>query len=373
MKKKIVLSGINFYAGGPLSVFRDCLKAIGEKYSDEYEIIALVYKKELFKDIKNIEVWEFPTSRRNWIIRLYYEYHLFKKISKKLKPYIWISMHDITPNIIANKRVVYCHNPMPFYKMNLREMRLDYKLALFNLFYKYIYKININKNNFVVVQQQWLRDEFCKKFNLNHKNIIVATPEIKETFENRDVKKEKKEIKSFFYPTFPRVFKNIELICEACKILEIKGVKNFEVYITISGNENKYSKWILKKYNDLKTVKFIGQLNREEVFKYYEKVDALIFPSKIETWGLPITEFKKYNKPIIIADTNYAKETAGVYDKLLLIDKNLKENLSQHIERIIQGQEKKFFKFKDKIEVKEPKSNNWEELFNIIVGESEND
>ena len=42
---------------------------------------------------------------------------------------------------------------------------------------------------------------------------------------NKNIKIEKN---SFLYPSFPRVFKNFEVICEATKILENKGIKNFK-------------------------------------------------------------------------------------------------------------------------------------------------
>ena len=79
---------------------------------------------------------------------MYYEYFYFKKLSEKWKPYLWLSLHDMTPNVRADKRVVYCHNPMMFYKMTEEERKKSFKLFLFSKFYKYIYKINIKKNNY---------------------------------------------------------------------------------------------------------------------------------------------------------------------------------------------------------------------------------
>lgn len=364
MKKKIVLSGINFYAGGPLSVYKDCLETLSKNYSKNYEIIALVHKKELFQDIANIKFLEFSNSRKSWFKRLYYEYYYFKKLSKEIKPYLWLSMHDITPNVSAERRVVYCHNPMPFYKMSLNEMSLDYKLALFNLFYKFVYKINILKNDFVVVQQQWLRDEFCNKFLLKKEKVIVAIPKVKSNYTFFNKNKETIE-KSFFYPTFPRVFKNIEIICEACRELENSLIDNFKVYITISGVENKYAKWIVDKYKDLKTVQFIGLLTREEVYSYYEKVDCLIFPSKIETWGLPITEFKITKKPILLTDNKYAFETIGEYDKVNFFNSNSKVDLAKEMKKIIEN--KNEYALCQKLEITKPFSKDWIELFEVLL------
>jgi glycosyltransferase involved in cell wall biosynthesis len=52
----------------------------------------------------------------------------------------------------------------------------------------------------------------------------------------------------------------------------------------------------------------------------YEQADCLLFPSRLETWGLPISEAKKYGLPMLVADLPYAKETVGNYAQVEFID-----------------------------------------------------
>ena len=48
--RTIVISGINLYEGGPLSIYYDCLDAVWRTgLYKEYRIIAFVHKKELFQ------------------------------------------------------------------------------------------------------------------------------------------------------------------------------------------------------------------------------------------------------------------------------------------------------------------------------------
>lgn len=164
MSKTIVVSGINLVNGGALSVYYDFLDSVIE--SQDYiknEYILLVSKKELFTKYKDkLRLIEFPKSKKNWFLRLYYEYWYFKRLSQKLNPDIWLSLHDITPNVKAKKRFVYCHNPSPFYKMPISKIKYGWKYYLFSKFYKYLYMINIKKNTAVIVQQQWMGEEFKK-------------------------------------------------------------------------------------------------------------------------------------------------------------------------------------------------------------------
>lgn len=371
--KTIVISGINLRSGGTLSILQECLKYLSENLTEHYKVVALVHKKELFSNIKNIEYIEFPKSIKSYFLRIYYEYFYFRNLSKKLNPCLWLSIHDITPNVISNVKVVYCHNPSPFHKFNIRDLR-DLKFVLFHLFYKYVYRINIHSNNYVIVQQNWLRDEFIKMFNLAKDKIIVAYPSINTFKINSDVdyreSRSNKKI-SFIYPSFPRVFKNFEVICEAVKILNVNGYYDFEVIFTINGKENRYSRWLFSRYALLKNIKFIGLQSREKIFDLYKNADCLLFPSKLETWGLPISEFKIFNKPIIVSDLPYARETVGNYEKVIFFPPNSAQKLAKAMQSIIENNPNFA---KNLIEDPDPPFvKNWDELFNILLGYCKNE
>ena len=106
-KKTIIISAINFSEGGPLTIYKECLKYLEENFLEEYRIIALVHDRNLFSEYESkIEFIEFKDSKKSYLKRMYYEYFYFKKLSEKLKPYLWLSLHDTTPNVTADKRVV---------------------------------------------------------------------------------------------------------------------------------------------------------------------------------------------------------------------------------------------------------------------------
>lgn len=365
MKKIIVISAINLRSGGTLSVLNDCLKYLTQNKAENYNIVALVHKKKVIEPIENIEFLEFPNSAASYLYRLYYEYFYFWKLSKQLKPYLWLSLHDMTPNVKAEIQAVYCHNPTPFYKLSFREVFVDFKFFFFVKLYKYIYKINIQKNRYVIVQQKWIRDQFKKRFHI--KNCVVSYPKIGMTNIDITENKENNGKKLFFFPAFPRVFKNFELICKAVLNVDEKYKNKFEVILTISGTENRYSKYLYNTYGHNKNIKFIGQQSREEVFNLYRQVDCLIFPSKLETWGLPITEFKAFNKPILLADMSYAHETIGEYDKVKFFDPNNHYELTGFIERFLDNSlEYDTVHFRKPAE---PFCKDWEELFMLLLKE----
>lgn len=368
-KKTIVLSGINLIEGGPLTIYEECLRCIEKYFLKNYEIVALVHNRELFSEFDSrIKFIEFMDSKKSYLKRFYYEYFYFKRLSKKLKPYLWFSLHDMTPNVVADKRAVYCHNSIIFYDMKIKDMINEFKMFMFSRFYKYIYKINIKKNNFVVVQQDWIRKRFKKIFKI--KNVVVAHPNVVIDDSNNNCKNTKIVKNSFLYPSFPRIFKNFEVICKAVEILENKNIENFKVYLTIDGNENIYSKEIVEKYGRLKCIEFIGLQTRENLMKYYSKIETVIFPSKLETWGLPISEAKAFGKNIILADLEYAHETLGTYEKVMFFGPDDAEKLAEKMEMLINDDENmKNIEFDGNIEknIENPFCKNWKELFDILL------
>lgn len=365
--KVIVVSAVNFFEGGPLSVLKDCLSFLdSQNIIKKLKVVALVHDVSLFKtvDFANIELIEFPKSRKSYFYRLYFEYFYFRRIAKEKKVSFWLSLHDITPNVTTVPQAVYCHNPSPFNTINYRDIYIQPTQFFFRLFYKYLYRINIKKNKYVIVQQLWMKNAFQKMYNINPQKIIVAKPEvplIKIEEEQRDNANDK----VFFYPAFPRPFKNFEVVCKAVEILEKKGLTGFQTVLTIDGTENKYASKIVKKYKRLSSIKFVGLLSRDDVFANYRACDCLIFSSKLETWGLPISEFKQFKKKMIVSKLPYAKETVGDYDKVFFFDPENPTELSNYMEMVIE--ETAAYHESKVIEYPQPYTENWNELFTLLL------
>ena len=367
-RQVVVFSGINLYEGGPLSIYYDCLdNFIRDGLDRKYKVYAFVHKLQLFKkyDCTEISFIELPKSRDSYINRLFYEYVYFNSFSNKNEVDYWISLHDITPRTKAKKTFTYCHNPSPFRKISLFDFKMGIKNnVIFPLFYKWVYRINIKAATGVIVQENWMRSEFKKMFGL--KNIIVARPNIETDFiSNSAIKKTKDSEIVFFFPGYPRVFKNMNVICEAAKILEDKNRElRIKILLTLNGTENKYSQYLYEKYGKCKYIEWLGIIPREEVFNLYNSTDYLIFPSKLESWGLPITEFEKTNKPMIVADMPYAHETVGNYTSVVFFDPDDPRELADIIMNTING-EQTFFENIMPIP-EQPFAKDWNELFELI-------
>jgi glycosyltransferase involved in cell wall biosynthesis len=369
MKRRLVISAVNFTEGGPMTVLRHCLESASRTLSDNWEIIALVHNAELV-GIDGIQYIEFPKAKKSWIQRLYFEFWKFNELSQQLNADYWLSLHDISPRVSTPRQSVYCHNPSPFYKPRLREVLWEPSFYLFCLFYRYLYRINIHANEYIIVQQDWIRQSFKSMYKLT--DVVVAHPIENEPDFNKESTdihqpKEKKpsDCKIFLYPALPRVFKNFEIACEAAANIYSNGHQNFELRLTISGHESRYARYIHQRFKHIPAIRFIGRQKSNEMIQQYQQATAVIFPSKLETWGLPISEAKIHGKPILLANLPYAHEALGGYDKVRFFDPDDQETLAllmrQHISDEIEYAETNDLK---PINLFAP---NWDKLLKILL------
>lgn len=316
-RKLIVVSAVNLRKGGTLAILNNCLCELSTLVQrGDCRVVALVHQRSLC-DFPGIEYIELPWSVRSWAHRLWCEYVTMNSISRELGDIdLWLSLHDTTPRVHAKTQAVYCHNSYPFFRWHWRHLWQNYRIVCFALFTKWIYRINIHRNKFIVVQQEWFRQAFTQMFHLDKDSIVVFPPKQPGQDRHQDAspahEREPERPLTFLYPAYPDVHKNFECLCEAARLLEDEvGKGRFEVVLTTSPEFNRYSSWLHRRWGDVASIRFCGFLNRQQLDQQYAKADCLVFPSHVETWGLPISEFAQTGRPMLLADLPYAHESAA--------------------------------------------------------------
>lgn len=290
-------------SGGALSVLNEFYSELKADKKNNYIFVISTPKLE---KTKNIQVLNFPWIKKSWLHRLFFDNIFAPNLIRKYSIDKILSLQNV---IIPNTKIfqtVYIHNSLPFseYRFSFFENRLLWIYQ--NILSKGIFK-SIRKANKVIVQTEWMKKAVIEKLSVDESKIDVIPPKI-------DIEVKKFYVRptdgltTFFYPASAVEFKNHRVVVEACLKLKEVGVKNYEVIFTILGNENKNSKDLYKivKENDL-PVKFIGSISRKQVFDFYLKT-ILIFPSYIETVGLPLIEAKMHKTPILASDCYYSQE-----------------------------------------------------------------
>lgn len=363
--KTIVISAVNIRKGGTLTILRECLKALSVWSIGKFRVVALVHDRSLC-EYDNIEYLEFPSTTSSWFKRLWCEYITMHGVSKSLGEIsLWLSLHDTTPNVIASRQAVYCQTSFPFLKAKARDLWFDYKIVLFSFFTRLAYQVNVHSDDFLIVQAEWMRDSLSELLNVPKDRFIVFPPKSKPIVASQLVMP--RTCRTFIYAASADCHKNFETFFRAIELIEQERPElDFSVHVTIDGTENRYSRWLYRKWSHLKSVHFMGLLPREALFRMYESADCLVFPSRIETWGLPISEFGALNKPMLLADLPYSKEAATGCEYVSFFNSDDPDDLEQRMISLIAGDYSCLAPVLEK-EIEGNHVASWEDLFTVLL------
>jgi len=294
---------------GALSI----LKEYYAKYANvnDYNKFFFVISTPKLDNTSNITVLRYPWVKKSWLHRVYFDYICAPKIIKKYKIDRVLSLQNILLPRTSLSQTLYLHQPLPF---------VDYHFGFFEntLFWTYqniigkIIKNSVRKADKVIVQTKWMREACVKQCYIHIEKIVVESPQIDKINIKKYVETKDNKI-TFFYPATALSYKNHITLLKACKIIKDMGIVNYKVILTITGKENKLARELYEfvQNNDL-PVEFRGVMSSEKVYDMYTK-SVLIFPSYIETFGLPLLEGKLSGCPIIAADTVFAREILDEY------------------------------------------------------------
>lgn len=287
--------------GGALSVLKEYYdKALSDQFSNYIFLLNDYY----FEETKNVKI-KILRKEKKWFFRLLFDYIYGRFIINKFNPKHVISLQNTMVFGLKSPQTVYLHQSIPFQKIKNFSFlkKSEYKLAIIQHFIGKCIKYSLKKCDKIIVQTKWMKNSVVSECNVNPKKINVIVPSI-----SNDLIPKKRNIKSnhFFYPTSNDIYKNNDLIIKAVDLLNQDGVFNFKVELTIDGESTK-------------NIKKIGKINRDKVFEKYSN-SILLFPSYIETFGLPLLEAKKCKTIILASDTPFSHEILDDYEDVYFFD-----------------------------------------------------
>lgn len=327
---RIMVFDVPAESGGALSILHEFYNESKKDVNNKYYFV--ISKPDL-QETDNIRVLRFPWIKISWFHRLFFDYFIAANLIRKNKIDKVLSLQNI---IIPNTNVfqsLFVHNALPFtdHRISFFEDKLLWVYQ--NILSKSIFS-SIRKANEIIVQTQWMKNKCVEKLKLNESKVVVRTPSV-DIKVNKFFNNTRCSYSTFFYPASGVIFKNHQVIIDACLKLQSEGIDNYKVIFTLRGDENKY---VINLYRQIQKnqlpIEFIGSISREDVFDYYSK-SVLIFPSVIETVGLPLIEATLHNTPILVSSCEYAYDLLGVNASVLYFDPWSAKELSDYMRKSI--------------------------------------
>lgn len=348
-------------SGGALSILNDFYHEAVES-KDKSINWFFVLSTPTLEETDNIKVLQFPWIKKSWGHRFYFDQVIAPELVKKYKVDKVFSLQNVTIPRTNCNQVLYVHQPLPFvdYKFSIKENKLFW-------IYQNIIGHNIinsiKKARHVIVQTQWMKKACIQKAQIQDNKIEVIPPTINVAIKNY-FEPNKKALSTFFYPASNSVYKNHKIILEACRQLKNLTNIDYEIIFTLNGNEDQHTIDLYRQTQEEQLpIRFEGSKTREEVFELYTK-SILLFPSYIETFGMPMLEARMHKGIIIAADTSFAKEILEGYENAKFFEAFNSKELSLLMYQYLQKQEK----YNTVLEVQD-KGSNTRQLIDILTNE----
>ena len=312
-------------AGGGITIYKQFLSHLPE-YIGENRYWIFVNPVLPQVKIKGVSYISFPLQSK--IKRILFEGKRLKEEATKLgvKPDVVVSLQNNGYRCFKDcKQIVYYHQSLPLYPGCYNPFKRSERY-LFN--YKYIFPYMVkrtwSKNTEYVVQTPVVKRRFVSYFGVSSANVHVCFPDI----EKIDVTLCKAydwgdNRYHLIFVGDDSKYRNGCTLVKAISLLKKKKsllVENIIIHVTSSPEKAPIMYKEVLKNSVLDNFVFEGIIKHDNLLNFYKSATALVFPSSIETVGLPLLEAATLGLPVIVANADYAHEVMKDYDGVKFAD-----------------------------------------------------
>ena len=300
-------------SGGILSILQDVNKFALEHTEDRFTFI--VGTDGLITTSPNIKVILRPDLQRNYIKRIFFDFWRGAGVINSLKPDVVISLQNTAVLGVNAPEMLYVHQPLPFetnYKFSFFKSS-ERKMAFYQSLVGSVIKLNLRSfhKGAITVQTHWMLEEVQKYAKTP---IFVTRPSIDKNDFKGQILGSKGS--NFFFPSTAMVYKNHRNLVDAYEMLSDDVRREHHLIFTISRKE--YGR-LYGQVPDDSNIKFLGRIPRAKVIEILNH-SILVFPSKIETLGLPLIEAMILQRQIVAANISPVTEVTSEYDSISYFD-----------------------------------------------------
>jgi glycosyltransferase involved in cell wall biosynthesis len=301
--------------GGSKSIIDDFIKHIDNSALENiifYFFIGYKIEYSLRRENNFIFIY-YPTGSN--FNRIYFDLFGLKKFEKsnnfKFDNIISFQNNGISSNCNSNQ-LIYFHNPIAFSTNkipieNIRTVFLKY-------FYVFYFKLMLRPNYKLFVQLDFVKNDLIANGIKNYIKVIRPNLNSLDIPLKRSANRDEFNL---IFPATPYKYKNHIVLIEAIRILKNRYLNiNKKVHLYFTALDDKtiscFNK-LTKKYILEDTIILLGRISTNDLVSIYKKCDVLVFPSMLETYGIPLFDAAVAGIPIIAADLPYAKNVLDRY------------------------------------------------------------
>ena len=315
MKKVLVIDVAAEY-GGAITVLNSFYRE-----SLQFPEVCWTYlvSKDIFRTdyCDNINSVVLPWVKKSWFHRLFFETIYLSKYLKKNHYDVIVSLQNtlLVATAPNSRSYILVHHPVQFYNGWLSPFNIEgLKMIARKHVVGRLIQFSVKRSNFVFAQTSWMRDRIAQ-WKPHHLILMVKMDDDLSDTSSRSFNG-KMWSGNFLYPAHPGYVKNHEFIIRMLLLMKSERLPLPKILFTIDPNSNHTARRLFQKAKKLELpIEFIGVLDHTELMSLLEN-HVIVFPSKIETFGLPLLEARLRGTPILAIRQPYAMEVLDGYDRV---------------------------------------------------------
>lgn len=310
MGKRILVVDVAAHEGGALSILQQYFTAAAADTGNRYLFCVSL---PTLAGNANVEVQRFPWVKKSWLHRLWFDHVTIQKVLRRFGADEILSLQNILVSRTHLPQTLYLHQPLPFCGIRF-SLRQNPKFWVYqHLIGRRILR-SVRRADRVIVQTQWMKQAACEKAGVTGDTIVIEAPGTAVQPAGRFDPAGWERL--FFFPASPYAYKNHTAILEAMLLLRREGLDDFQVRFTLTPGQLS----LTPEQEGLRGQLLLeGALPPDKVMEEYTRA-VLLFPSYIETYGLPLLEARATGAPILASDCPFSHEILDGYDKAAFFD-----------------------------------------------------
>jgi glycosyltransferase involved in cell wall biosynthesis len=229
-------------------------------------------------------------------------FHVYWKLRRKVKSIVCLA--NVPPPCLMSRVpvLIYFHNNVIFGTSEYsKRISMLHKLKL-------IYIRLLNRSSYRwVVQTLLVREKLIKHLGIGDERIQILPFYLVPKVSHKRNPLIRKEL-TFIYPAEGYIHKNHLFLFQVWSLLKEKYNRTPKLIVTLAPEYRD----LINKLDELtrKGVQIVnvGRVNEVLMRQYYEASDYLIFPSSVESFGLPLLEAVHLGLDVIAVDKDYVHE-----------------------------------------------------------------
>ena len=253
-----------------------------------------------------------PILGPNILVKYWVKPSIFSRLRAEIILYLLtrnnqtiLCFHNLPPILSQSKNIfIFLQNRLIL--IPISQISFFSKLFLINILERLIIKLLGYKATYYIVQTESMKNLLFANLR-RHNNLKILVLPFFEKITN-DQKNVNEKIFDFIYISNSEKHKNHLTLLDSWALLAENGIKK-TLALTIKAHEAKLE----AKISDInskhgKLIINFGNVSHADALDLYSKSNALIFPSKEESFGLPLLEATALNMPILAPELDYVRD-----------------------------------------------------------------